>query len=256
MTKFLIRTLTYPLRLLDPYYHHLIFACCAHKKFEDFNLYAINPDEAEAFFACAVEALKLLKKLDNRRYIRAQKYVPNIALIKSGNNCYKASADAYYVEDFYSGDVICFAGSIVHEATHGLLHAKKFKYIKERREQHERICVAEDIAFKKKEILVKQDYSQEEKKKMIENLKKDATDALKTHWWDTKFQEEIAWNKVKIIFCKKVLIKRHDTNGKLASEENYCSGKRNGLSKYYYDNGQLRSETFYKDYKLDEKFIY
>jgi hypothetical protein len=43
-----------------------------------------------------------------------------------------------------------FAGQIVHEATHGVIYTKGFKYDLENRLQIERICVAEQNRFSKK----------------------------------------------------------------------------------------------------------
>ena len=48
------------------------------------------------------------------------------------------------------GVSLFFAGQIVHEATHGVIYTKGFKYDQENRVQIERICVTEQNRFLKK----------------------------------------------------------------------------------------------------------
>lgn len=95
------------------------------------------------------------------------------------------------------------AGLMVHEATHGLLHAKGFKLDLDSQEQHERICLAEQFRFLRKMVLADKKLSEIERTNQTEQLKKDVREAWQTRWWDSKIIQERQINRLKSIFFKK-----------------------------------------------------
>ena len=110
-----MNVLRWPFRWIDNHYHHLIFRVSIRKQYEHFNLYALKSETAEIFFDTVIQSLELLKKIDFRRYIRAQKYIPNIAHVGLGTDHFRKTASAYFVDEFEANDIKRFAAGIVHE---------------------------------------------------------------------------------------------------------------------------------------------
>lgn len=116
-----------------------------------------NYDDTDdtAFIKRTREALNMIEEKDPRRFRRVQqeiRYIVNKELNASG--MYRRSTQACFVDfgryhftkhpDWY---LCLYAGTIIHEATHGFLYSKGFLYTSASREQIERICHAERSRF-------------------------------------------------------------------------------------------------------------
>ena len=77
-----------------------------------------------------------------------------------------------------------FASEIVHEATHGYLKSKGFRYTKKTRERHEKLCLKEQQRFIKKAIYSQEQYTEDEKKKILKEWNEWFVEALNTRWWE------------------------------------------------------------------------
>jgi len=120
----------------------------------------INLDESddEKFFKITKEAIDLIAKIDQRRFKRVKselKYILNQELLSIG--VYRKRLRAcgidfgeYEFDENYKWYLYSYAGTIVHEATHGYLDTKKYKYTSKNRVQIEKICRTEQNRFLKK----------------------------------------------------------------------------------------------------------
>jgi len=135
-----------PLRPLLDWFTRLylrhVFQSMAHEIFDNINLYYLDDEKKELFFEATIKALKLLRTHDPRRYNRAKKYLMNIAYLPTGNGCFESSTFSYLVDSFAECTPAQFASAIVHEATHGMLYVRGFKYDGHQK-QHEVICIRE-----------------------------------------------------------------------------------------------------------------
>jgi hypothetical protein len=114
-----------------------------------------NDTDDSAFISRSREALDMIEAKDPRRFRRVQQeicYIVNKELNACGE--YHRSTRACFVDfgryrfDEHPDWYLClYAGTLVHEATHGLLYSKGFLYTPENREQIERICHAEESRF-------------------------------------------------------------------------------------------------------------
>jgi len=98
--------------------------------FDSIRLCDVNADRTDdaAFFECAKKSLALVRREDSRRYARIRrhlKYVVNAELLSAAT--YRHSSKAcridfgrLYFEEHREWTIWCFAGYLVHEATHGL----------------------------------------------------------------------------------------------------------------------------------------
>ena len=179
----LLQTLFWPLISLDRVYHRLLFAISDHRTFDRFTLYSIENDQV--FFAKAIEALELLKKVDSRRYQRAQRYLPILAHVRQGGNFYKHSAKAFYVHK-PPDDAAFFASEIVHETTHAYLIDRGFRYNKNARERHERLCTKEQLNFIIKTINSQEHMPHSQKDELIRQWRTWFEERLASGWWHDK----------------------------------------------------------------------
>ncbi len=176
----LSRTLLWPFLLLDRTYHVLLFAASSRKNFGGFILYSIENDSN--FFDKAIAALEKLKQIDPRRYERARRLMPIIAHVRQGGNFYKAAAHAFYVDEC-PDDIPYFASEIVHETTHAHLLHKGFRYDKEVRERHERICAKEQFAFIVKTIRAQTHATESQKEALSQQWSRWFDEHLASQWW-------------------------------------------------------------------------
>ena len=129
----------------------------AKERYKGIVLCDLNFNDADDydFLRRTKEALDLIEARDPRRFRRVQqevRYITNIELNSCGT--YRLSTKCCSVDfgkypfdknaDWYR---CCYAGLLVHEATHGSLFAKGFPYNPSNREQIERICHAEAQRF-------------------------------------------------------------------------------------------------------------
>ena len=111
--------------------------------------------EDDEMFANLVEqCLLLIKTEDPRRYRRIQEHLTWIVgrgEVALGSGRYWSTFRACILNPNYAWDgdylVAQRAGLIVHEATHGFLSDRGFRYTKDARVQIERICCAEQNRF-------------------------------------------------------------------------------------------------------------
>ena len=112
----------------------------------------------DGFLEIIRASLKLIQQMDPRRYktIRNEiDWLVNSNLPDKYGARYKRSSKSCFIGfDNYSEDKLhvsaYFAGIIVHESTHGVLHSKGVGSDKTRRVQIERICTAEENRFYQK----------------------------------------------------------------------------------------------------------
>ena len=120
----------------------------------------VNFDESddEKFFKISKEAIDLIAKTDQRRFRRVQnelKYIINQELLSGGEYRRRIHAcvidfGRYEFDKDYEWCLYQYAGTIIHEATHGYLFAKKINYTLENKVQIEKICCTEENRFFKK----------------------------------------------------------------------------------------------------------
>jgi tetratricopeptide (TPR) repeat protein len=109
----------------------------------------------DAFLELTREAMALIKSLDTRRYRRVcrhLRYIENTALLSKGQYGRKLKVCRVdYAKNFNSPqpqrNIRDYAGTIIHEATHGLLLEKGIPYDKATRERVERLCHLESYRF-------------------------------------------------------------------------------------------------------------
>ncbi len=115
-----------------------------------------DPNKDVAFRDTALAALKLIKDLDPRRFRRIQrhiKWVVNVILPHGGaryswstRTC-KIDFEKTVWQPYESDAPFVCAADLVHEATHGELHARGIPYSPELRGRVERLCVRESQRF-------------------------------------------------------------------------------------------------------------
>jgi hypothetical protein len=101
-----------------------------------------------------VRALDLLRTTDLRRFERARRFLRRIAVRAGKPTGYYLSIGKFcglrMVSAVGTSSALvprAYAGTIVHEATHGLLDARKFPYTRATKQRIERICSAEKARF-------------------------------------------------------------------------------------------------------------
>ncbi len=177
------RILFWPFFLINRSYHVILFGISSRRTCNGFTLYSIENNQI--FFANAIAALNKLKEIDLRKYERARYLVPIIAHVRQGGNFYKQSAKAFYVDEV-PDDILYFASEIVHEATHAYLLRKGFRYYKEVRERHERICVKEQLSFIIKSIKAQSNVTELQKQIYMQQWKEWFQEHLTSEWWHNK----------------------------------------------------------------------
>lgn len=149
------------------YLQKLLIACENHKikhakkeVYHEIILCDINLDKSddEKFFKISKEAIDLIAKIDQRRYKRVKselRYIINQELLSGGEYNRRLHAcvidfGRYEFDKNYKWCLYSYAGTIIHEATHGYLYTKKYKYTLENRVQIEKICSTEQNRFLQK----------------------------------------------------------------------------------------------------------
>ena len=140
-----------------------------------------------AFVDAVTAALRLLQLVDARRYRRAQRHAPNLVRwpFQIGAGHYLGPGQAYYMESACeTANPAAVAGSLVHEATHGYLAARGFRYWKARR-RHERLCLTEQVRFLRRYLQWHPTCSEEEKRQALNAIEQWAQRAFASRWWST-----------------------------------------------------------------------
>jgi tetratricopeptide (TPR) repeat protein len=109
----------------------------------------------DAFLLLTRQAMALIKSLDARRYRRVCRYlhyIANTALLSRGQygralKICRVDYDKNFNSKQAQTNVREYAGTLIHEATHGLLYDKGIPYEKETRERVERLCHLETYRF-------------------------------------------------------------------------------------------------------------
>jgi len=115
-------------------------------------------EDEKSFEESITSSLLRIKELDPRRFITVKKEIRWLMnsnqVPKYGGQYRRRNRVCLLNYSAYSEDdklvSLFFAGLVVHEATHGLLDSKGFRYTKENRVQIERICTAEENRFYKR----------------------------------------------------------------------------------------------------------
>ena len=117
----------------------------------------VNHDEADdqEFLSRTKEALDLIERVDPRRFRRVQneiKYIVNAELISTGqywreNKVCPVDFGRFRLWPNQDWALHFYAGLLVHEATHGRLHARGISYTQATRERIERLCEMEARRF-------------------------------------------------------------------------------------------------------------
>lgn len=113
--------------------------------------------DGKEFYNFIKNVLSFIKSVDPKRYnrtIRELQWISNTNTQETTgkyNNLVKLCSLNYEISNEVTDScIVLFSSVIVHEATHGLLYSKGFKYTEDNREQVERICFAEENRFLKK----------------------------------------------------------------------------------------------------------
>ena len=118
--------------------------------FSDWNQ---NPKDDALFVIKTTEALKLIEQLDPRRFARIKRYIryiQNTELYSGGRYIHGICQIDFGRYNFIAHpdwSLYQYAGTIIHEATHGMLHTRGIRYRKSDWVQIERICRAEQNRF-------------------------------------------------------------------------------------------------------------
>lgn len=107
-----------------------------------------QPAVNELDYSYVCDALDLLREADPRRYARALRYTPRLFIRHHGNSVYLDAHRAAAI-CLDSWDPAEIAATIVHEATHGYLHARAVPYRGRAMAFHERVCFIEQARFLK-----------------------------------------------------------------------------------------------------------
>ena len=123
-------------------------------KFEGITL--SDADENVSFRETVLEALRLVKDLDPRRFRRIQRYIKwvvNVPLAYGGGEyaysmrtC-RLDFERSVWEPYANYATALCARMLVHEATHGVLYAQGIPYSGQLRSRIERLCVREEQRF-------------------------------------------------------------------------------------------------------------
>jgi hypothetical protein len=120
-------------------------------KFSDWNG---NPKDDSGFAARTTEALKLIQRLDPRRFARVERHllcIQNTELPGAGRflpfGLCQVDFGRYDFARYSDWCLYQYAGTIIHEATHGMLYAKGVRRKKSNWIQIERICRTEQNRF-------------------------------------------------------------------------------------------------------------
>lgn len=113
-----------------------------------------NDHDDQGFFQETKRALRLIDKTDSKRYQRVRDYIAyivniesaSLATYNSGKIC-KVDFGKYEFSNHPEWSHYMYAAMLVHEATHGYLREKQFRYIKSNRLRIERICRSEENRF-------------------------------------------------------------------------------------------------------------
>lgn len=103
----------------------------------------------EELFRKAGQALELLSSTAPRLLRRTQRYLNRIVFVSGGGEVYHERLGAYLVDlpTFQSRSIREVASAIVHETVHARLVRWGIQYDAKRRDDIERVCVNEEIAF-------------------------------------------------------------------------------------------------------------
>lgn len=111
----------------------------------------------DSFLATLTEAIRLIQTHDPRRFARVRKHIAWISneVSVSGGAAEQYVAERWCIVDYFdpAPDTnrqwwsAVWACTLVHEATHGTIEERGFKYEGDRRPQIERICRAEQNRF-------------------------------------------------------------------------------------------------------------
>jgi hypothetical protein len=100
------------------------------------------------------EALDFLKATDARRFRRVQQFIKAIVFSHRGGASYNAVLQKcnvgfahFHFEQDEPHKVPWYATTLVHEATHGALHAREIPYNRRTRMRCERLCTMEEWRF-------------------------------------------------------------------------------------------------------------
>jgi hypothetical protein len=120
-------------------------------QFSDWNQ---NPNDDARFVTMTNEALTLIERLDPRRFLRVRRqlqFIQNTELCSGGHylSCGICQVDFGRYDRPTDSDwwLYQYAGTIVHEATHGLIVAKGIRTNRKNWIRIERICRAEQNGF-------------------------------------------------------------------------------------------------------------
>jgi hypothetical protein len=115
-----------------------------------------DSDSNVSFRETVLGALQLIKDLDPRRFQRIQKYVKwivNVPLAYGGGEysysmrtCRLDFERSVWEPHANYASALC-ARMLVHEATHGVINARRIPYSSQLRSQIERLCVREEQRF-------------------------------------------------------------------------------------------------------------
>jgi hypothetical protein len=127
-------------------------------EYDGIHLVSVSVD-ADVFASVIKKSLELIQTHDARRYLRVKQHIRWIVDAAyhpgAGSSAYHPYLKRCKIDfsDFGWNELntaLFYAKQVVHEATHGVLHSRGFRYTRKTRAQHERICLAEENRFLKR----------------------------------------------------------------------------------------------------------
>ena len=170
-------------------------------QFENVRISDLSKGEPE-FKTMMLAAFQLLKDMDPRRFVRANrhlKWVANIAL--GGGAVYRDDMQACVI-DFKKPEsdadipfhVAWYASVLVHAATHAAVAARKIPYSRKFRVRIERLCVTEQNRFARRFEFTEPD--------IAEYLHREVDETEWERYWETSTGRVLAF--LRRVFKKKV----------------------------------------------------
>lgn len=141
---------------IERLYLGAVRAASRKRSFDGVRIYVFLPDEQDRSFEMLIQALKLIRKYDARRYQRFKAGFRSILVLEAGGAFAAANIrrrlcklDSQYVNDGAT-TVGELAATLVHEATHAHVKARGLEYDGDKRVRIEGICRSAEVAFLRK----------------------------------------------------------------------------------------------------------
>ncbi len=150
--------------MIRVWYTKLLLKLSSKKSHDKFKLFTIKDDPL--FFKTAIEALELVKGIDEKEYQDMQSLMPNIAHLDQGYDSYSPELNCFIVEDYHPDNLLYFSSLLVYEVSFARLCSQP---VKSRAEliRYELISLKRQYNFIVRYISQEESWSQDEKDKNL-----------------------------------------------------------------------------------------